>query len=89
MDLVTPPLSPVTTALRLSPRLSLARSVRALEDAGTRTVVLEPDRTLSVAMGWTAMATRRLRPVVEASERHIAKVIEDLPSEVVSKLSPA
>lgn len=71
MDGVDLPFAPVTSALRAYPRHRLGSSVQALTEDGLEVLVLEPDRSLSVAMGWTAMATRRLRPVVEASERHV------------------
>lgn len=75
------PLSPVTSALRVYPRRKLGVSVQALEDDGTVTIVLEPDRALGATMGWTAMARRRLRRVVEASEIHVADQLAAMPEE--------
>lgn len=72
--------APVMSALRAYPRRRLGVNVRALEADGLEVIVLEPDRRLSAAMGWTAMASRRLRSVVDASERHITEVLAADPS---------
>ncbi len=90
IDAFEPPFSPVTSALRMSPRRRLGYALRALEAEGVATLVLEPDRHLSEAMGWTAMAARRLRPMVEASERHLMEQfssVEGPDREVLDRLS--
>ncbi|MEM9133617.1 MAG: patatin-like phospholipase family protein [Actinomycetota bacterium] len=74
------PQSPIMSVLRAYPRRRLGVNVRALEADGVEVIVLEPDRHLSAAMGWTAMATRRLRSVVDASERHITEELAANPS---------
>lgn len=74
------PQAPIMSALRAYPRRRLGVNVRALEADGLEVIVLEPDRRLSAMMGWTAMATRRLRSVVDASERHITEELAANPS---------
>ena len=86
MDAFEPPFSPVTSALRVYPRRKLGASIDALHEAGTTTIVLQPDRELSAAMGWTAMARRRLRGVVEHSEDHVAEQLATLPEERLAAL---
>ncbi len=81
--------TPVASAARSLPRRRLRSEVRRLEDGGTTTVVLQPDRAVARAMGLNPMDHRRIDAIVDRSEEMVVRLLPTMSDSAVELLERA
>jgi len=62
-------LMPVASAVRSVPRRRLRAEIRQIRAGGTQTLVFEPGRSVSRAMGLNPMSHHRIRSILNASDK--------------------
>lgn len=81
--------TPVASAARSLPRRRLRSEVRRLEDRGTATLVLQPDRAVARAMGLNPMDHRRIDAIIDRTEELVVRLLPTMTDSAVGLLERA